>query len=57
MVNSKVFFKLKQVVNQNNLVTVCQETNVRTLQNAGAKKHATFMIMGDTCTEHALFVM
>ena len=50
IVDSKNFFQTKQVVNQNNLVTVCQEANCPNITECWSKKHATFMIMGDTCT-------
>ena len=55
IVNSKVFFQTKQVVNQNNLVTVCQEANCPNITECWSKKHATFMIMGDTCTRACAF--
>ena len=55
IVNSKVFFETKQVVNQNNLVTVCQEANCPNITECWSKKHATFMIMGDTCTRACAF--
>jgi lipoyl synthase len=55
IVDSKVFFKTKQVVNQNNLVTVCQEANCPNITECWSKKHATFMIMGDTCTRACAF--
>ena len=50
IVDSQVFFETKKVVNQNNLVTVCQEANCPNITECWSKKHATFMIMGDTCT-------
>ena len=55
IVNSKVFFETKKVVNQNNLVTVCQEANCPNITECWSKKHATFMIMGDTCTRACAF--
>jgi lipoyl synthase len=55
IVDSRVFFKTKQVVNQNNLVTVCQEANCPNITECWSKKHATFMIMGDTCTRACAF--
>ena len=55
MVNSQIFFQTKQVVNQNNLVTVCQEANCPNITECWSKKHATFMIMGDTCTRACAF--
>ena len=48
--NSKEFFLTKTIVNQNNLVTVCQEANCPNISECWSKRHATFMIMGDTCT-------
>ncbi len=55
IVDSKIFFKTKQVVNKNNLVTVCQEANCPNITECWSKKHATFMIMGDTCTRACAF--
>ena len=55
IVNSQVFFKTKQVINKNNLVTVCQEANCPNITECWSKKHATFMIMGDTCTRACAF--
>jgi len=55
IINSKVFFETKQVVNKNNLVTVCQEANCPNITECWSKKHATFMIMGDTCTRACSF--
>ena len=50
LLNSKEFFITKSVINQNNLVTVCQEANCPNITECWSKRHATFMIMGDTCT-------
>jgi len=55
IVDSKVFFETKQVVNKNNLVTVCEEANCPNITECWSKKHATFMIMGDTCTRACAF--
>jgi len=55
IVDSRIFFQTKQVVNQNNLVTVCQEANCPNIMECWSKKHATFMIMGDTCTRACAF--
>ncbi len=55
ILDSKVFFETKQVVNQNSLVTVCQEANCPNITECWSKKHATFMIMGDTCTRACAF--
>ena len=53
--NSKEFFLTKTIVNKNNLVTVCQEANCPNITECWSKRHATFMIMGDTCTRACSF--
>ncbi len=55
LTNSKEFFLTKTIVNKNNLVTVCQEANCPNITECWSKKHATFMIMGDTCTRACAF--
>ena len=55
ILDSKTFFQTKKVVNQYNLVTVCQEANCPNITECWSKKHATFMIMGDTCTRACAF--
>ena len=55
IINSKIFFETKKVINQNKLVTVCQEANCPNITECWSKKHATFMIMGDTCTRACAF--
>ena len=55
ILDTKVFFKTKEVVNQNGLNTVCQEANCPNITECWSKKHATFMIMGDTCTRGCAF--
>jgi len=53
--DSKIFFKTKEIVNKNKLNTVCQEANCPNITECWSKKHATFMIMGDTCTRACAF--
>ena len=55
LLNSKEFFLTKTVVNKHNLVTVCQEANCPNITECWSKRHATFMIMGDTCTRACAF--
>ena len=55
IVDTQTFFKTKAVVNKNNLNTVCQEANCPNITECWSKKHATFMIMGDTCTRGCAF--
>ena len=55
LTNSKEFFLTKTIVNKNSLVTVCQEANCPNITECWSKRHATFMIMGDTCTRACAF--
>ena len=55
LANSKEFFLTKTIVNNNNLVTVCQEANCPNITECWSKRHATFIIMGDTCTRACAF--
>ena len=55
LINSQEFFLTKTIVNQNNLKTVCQEANCPNITECWSKRHATFLIMGDTCTRACAF--
>ena len=55
LINSREFFLTKTLVNKSNLVTVCQEANCPNITECWSKRHATFMIMGDTCTRACAF--
>ena len=55
LTNSQEFFSTKTIVNQFNLKTVCQEANCPNITECWSKRHATFMIMGDTCTRACRF--
>jgi lipoic acid synthetase len=44
-----------RIVRDNNLVTVCEEAGCPNIGECWEKKHATFMIMGDTCTRACSF--
>jgi len=48
--NSHNFFLTKSIINKNNLNTVCKEASCPNITECWSKRHATFMIMGDTCT-------
>jgi lipoic acid synthetase len=48
--DSQNYFITKSIINKNNLNTVCQEANCPNITECWSKRHATFMIMGDTCT-------
>ncbi len=53
--NSKEFFLTKSIVNKFKLKTVCQEANCPNITECWSKRHATFLIMGDTCTRACAF--
>ena len=55
LLNTKEFFYTKSTVNKFNLKTVCQEANCPNITECWSKRHATFMIMGDTCTRACAF--
>ena len=46
---------VKEIVKSNKVHTVCEEANCPNLSECWSKKHATFMIMGDTCTRACAF--
>ncbi|MCH8521409.1 lipoyl synthase [Glycocaulis sp.] len=50
-----VFAETRSVVKDNNLVTVCEEAGCPNIGECWSQKHATFMIMGDTCTRACSF--
>ena len=43
------------IIKANKLVTVCEEASCPNMGECWEKKHATFMIMGDTCTRACAF--
>ncbi len=45
----------KEIVKAEKLVTVCEEAGCPNIGECWEKKHATFMIMGDTCTRACAF--
>ena len=53
--NSQNFFLTKNIINKNNLNTVCQEANCPNITECWSKRQATFMIMGDICTRACRF--
>lgn len=52
---SPVFKETNEIVRENKLVTVCEEAGCPNIGECWSKKHATFMIMGDTCTRACAF--
>ncbi len=55
LTNTQEFFLTKSVVNQYKLKTVCEEANCPNITECWSKRHATFLIMGDTCTRACAF--
>jgi lipoic acid synthetase len=45
----------RDIVKEHKLVTVCEEAGCPNIGECWEKKHATFMIMGDTCTRACAF--
>ncbi len=52
---SKVYNETRQLMRDNNLTTVCEEASCPNVGECWSKKHATMMIMGDTCTRACSF--
>jgi lipoic acid synthetase len=52
---SEKFAETQRIVRQHRLVTVCEEAGCPNIGECWEKKHATFMIMGDTCTRACAF--
>jgi lipoic acid synthetase len=52
---SKGYAATHAIVRQNGLHTVCEEAGCPNIGECWDKKHATFMIMGDTCTRACAF--
>jgi lipoyl synthase len=52
---SPAFADTARIVRENKLVTVCEEAGCPNIGECWEKKHATFMIMGDTCTRACAF--
>jgi lipoyl synthase len=44
-----------RIVKENKLVTVCEEAGCPNIGECWEQKHATFMVMGDTCTRACAF--
>jgi len=53
--DTKNYFSTKKIINKKKLHTVCQEASCPNISECWSKKHATFMIMGDTCTRACSF--
>jgi lipoyl synthase len=52
---SRGYTATREIVRENGLHTVCEEAGCPNIGECWDKKHATFMIMGDTCTRACAF--
>ncbi len=55
ILDTKSYFQTKELINKKKLHTVCEEASCPNISECWSKKHATFMIMGDTCTRACAF--
>jgi lipoyl synthase len=53
--SSPVFRETTDIVRKHGLVTVCEEAGCPNIGECWSQHHATFMIMGDTCTRACTF--
>ncbi|PLW77580.1 lipoyl synthase [Cohaesibacter celericrescens] len=52
---SPVYKETRSIVKENNLVTVCEEAGCPNMGECWSQRHASFMIMGETCTRACAF--
>ena len=52
---SPVWAQTRKIVRDNNLVTVCEEASCPNIGECWSQRHASFMILGDTCTRACAF--
>ncbi len=52
---SPVYAETRALVREHKLATVCEEANCPNIGECWDKRHATFMIMGETCTRACAF--
>ena len=52
---SPVYRETQRIIRENKLVTVCEEAACPNIGECWSKRHATMMIMGDTCTRACAF--
>ena len=52
---SSIYNETRKLMRENNLTTVCEEAGCPNVGECWSQKHATMMIMGDTCTQACSF--
>ncbi len=55
IIDIRNYLSTKKVISKRNLVTVCEQANCPNIGECWSKRHATFMIMGETCTRACAF--
>lgn len=55
MPGSPIYNETRAIVKEHGLVTVCEEAGCPNIGECWSKKHATMMIMGETCTRACAF--
>ncbi len=53
--NHPVYHQTRELMRENRLVTVCEEAACPNIGECWSQRHATMMIMGDTCTRACAF--
>ncbi len=53
--NSPIYFETRKLMRELNLNTVCEEAACPNIGECWSQRHATMMIMGDTCTRACAF--
>ena len=53
--NSKEFKSTQKIVRNKNLVTICEEASCPNIGECWSQKHASFLVLGDTCTRACAF--
>lgn len=54
-IESAEYFETRRLMRDNNLTTVCEEAACPNIGECWSKRHATMMIMGETCTRGCSF--
>ena len=54
-IGHEVYAETRATVRENGLVTVCEEAGCPNIGECWSKRHATMMVMGDTCTRACAF--
>ena len=53
--NSKEFKSTQKIVRNKKLVTICEEASCPNIGECWSQKHASFLVLGDTCTRACAF--